>query len=132
MKHVNIEDDTTLFTELKLQQIFLLVLLQRKHRLMLFPLLLFTFLPTLVLLGCEEIMKMTVGPRSHASSQPSVTDNGYIYQVIGSSMVHIILWHDVKTHPETSPLILQIILKTLFKVFVNSDVRVKVDIVYME
>uniref|UniRef100_A0A669CNU2 RAB11 family interacting protein 4 (class II) a n=2 Tax=Oreochromis TaxID=8139 RepID=A0A669CNU2_ORENI len=30
--------------------------------------------------GCEEIMKMTVGPRSHASSQPSVTDNGYIYQ----------------------------------------------------
>lgn len=81
---------------------------------MLFPLLLFTFLPTLVLLGCEEIMKMTVGPRSHASSQPSVTDNGYIYQVIGSSMVHIILWHDVKTHPETSPLILQIILKTLF------------------
>lgn len=99
---------------------------------MLFPLLLFTFLPTLVLLGCEEIMKMTVGPRSHASSQPSVTDNGYIYQVIGSSMVHIILWHDVKTHPETSPLILQIILKTLFKVFVNSDVRVKVDIVYME
>lgn len=80
---------------------------------MLFPLLLFTFLPTLVLLGCEEIMKMTVGPRSHASSQPSVTDNGYIYQVIGSSMVLIILWHDVKTHPEPSPLILQIILKTL-------------------
>ncbi|KAL3987708.1 hypothetical protein ACER0C_014823 [Sarotherodon galilaeus] len=30
--------------------------------------------------GCEEIMKMTMGPRSHASSQPSVTDNGYIYQ----------------------------------------------------
>uniref|UniRef100_A0A3Q0S2N9 RAB11 family interacting protein 4 (class II) a n=1 Tax=Amphilophus citrinellus TaxID=61819 RepID=A0A3Q0S2N9_AMPCI len=30
--------------------------------------------------GCEEILKMAVGPRSRASSQPSVTDNGYIYQ----------------------------------------------------
>ncbi|KAG7506053.1 rab11 family-interacting protein 4A-like [Solea senegalensis] len=30
--------------------------------------------------GCEEILKMAVGPRSASSSQPSVTDNGYIYQ----------------------------------------------------
>ncbi|XP_070778626.1 rab11 family-interacting protein 4A-like [Enoplosus armatus] len=30
--------------------------------------------------GCEEILKMAVGPRSVNSSQPSVTDNGYIYQ----------------------------------------------------
>uniref|UniRef100_A0A8D0D1T5 RAB11 family interacting protein 4 (class II) a n=1 Tax=Sander lucioperca TaxID=283035 RepID=A0A8D0D1T5_SANLU len=31
--------------------------------------------------GCEEILKMAVGPRSVSSNQPSVTDNGYIYQV---------------------------------------------------
>lgn len=31
--------------------------------------------------GCEEIMKMTVTPRSVASDLPSVTDNGYVYQV---------------------------------------------------
>ncbi|XP_040918957.1 rab11 family-interacting protein 4A isoform X3 [Toxotes jaculatrix] len=30
--------------------------------------------------GCEEILKMAVGPRSATSNQPSVTDNGYIYQ----------------------------------------------------
>ncbi|TKS92350.1 Rab11 family-interacting protein 4A [Collichthys lucidus] len=30
--------------------------------------------------GCEEILKMAVGPRSVTSNQPSVTDNGYIYQ----------------------------------------------------
>ncbi|CAK6976594.1 rab11 family-interacting protein 4A [Scomber scombrus] len=30
--------------------------------------------------GCEEILKMAVGPRSRTSSQPAVTDNGYIYQ----------------------------------------------------
>ncbi|XP_029293790.1 rab11 family-interacting protein 4A isoform X1 [Cottoperca gobio] len=30
--------------------------------------------------GCEEILKMAVGPRSVTSTQPSVTDNGYIYQ----------------------------------------------------
>uniref|UniRef100_A0A3Q4ARH2 Uncharacterized protein n=1 Tax=Mola mola TaxID=94237 RepID=A0A3Q4ARH2_MOLML len=30
--------------------------------------------------GCEEILKLAVGPRSVASNQPSVTDNGYIYQ----------------------------------------------------
>uniref|UniRef100_A0A665UAY5 RAB11 family interacting protein 4 (class II) a n=1 Tax=Echeneis naucrates TaxID=173247 RepID=A0A665UAY5_ECHNA len=31
--------------------------------------------------GCEEILKIAVGPRSAISNQPSVTDNGYIYQV---------------------------------------------------
>ncbi|XP_020507266.1 rab11 family-interacting protein 4A isoform X1 [Labrus bergylta] len=31
--------------------------------------------------GCEEILKMAVGPRGvQLSNQPSVTDNGYIYQ----------------------------------------------------
>ncbi|KAM3597813.1 uncharacterized protein V6R79_009443 [Siganus canaliculatus] len=30
--------------------------------------------------GCEEILKMAVGPRGVASNQPSVTDNGYVYQ----------------------------------------------------
>ncbi|KAM6966395.1 rab11 family-interacting protein 4A isoform 1-T1 [Tautogolabrus adspersus] len=31
--------------------------------------------------GCEEILKMAVGPRGvQPSNQPSVTDNGYIYQ----------------------------------------------------
>ncbi|XP_008283951.1 rab11 family-interacting protein 4A [Stegastes partitus] len=30
--------------------------------------------------GCEEILKMAVGPRGLTSRQPSVTDNGYIYQ----------------------------------------------------
>uniref|UniRef100_A0A665UBF7 RAB11 family interacting protein 4 (class II) a n=1 Tax=Echeneis naucrates TaxID=173247 RepID=A0A665UBF7_ECHNA len=30
--------------------------------------------------GCEEILKIAVGPRSAISNQPSVTDNGYIYQ----------------------------------------------------
>ncbi|XP_072225470.1 rab11 family-interacting protein 4A [Leuresthes tenuis] len=30
--------------------------------------------------GCEEILKMAVGPRSLASHHQSVTDNGYIYQ----------------------------------------------------
>ncbi|KAM7372581.1 hypothetical protein PAMP_009739 [Pampus punctatissimus] len=30
--------------------------------------------------GCEEILKMAVGPRSRTSIQPAVTDNGYIYQ----------------------------------------------------
>ncbi|XP_028254686.1 rab11 family-interacting protein 4A-like [Parambassis ranga] len=30
--------------------------------------------------GCEEILKMAVGPRGLSSRQPSVTDNGYIYQ----------------------------------------------------
>ncbi|CAJ1076699.1 rab11 family-interacting protein 4A isoform X1 [Xyrichtys novacula] len=31
--------------------------------------------------GCEEILKMAVGPRvAQPSNQPSVTDNGYIYQ----------------------------------------------------
>ncbi|XP_071397024.1 rab11 family-interacting protein 4A isoform X1 [Centroberyx affinis] len=30
--------------------------------------------------GCEEMLKSALGPRSLASSQPSVTDNGYIYQ----------------------------------------------------
>ncbi|XP_042361443.1 rab11 family-interacting protein 4A [Plectropomus leopardus] len=30
--------------------------------------------------GCEEILKMAVGPRTVTSNQPSVTDNGYIYQ----------------------------------------------------
>ncbi|XP_039979924.1 rab11 family-interacting protein 4A [Xiphias gladius] len=30
--------------------------------------------------GCEEILKMAVGPRTATSNQPSVTDNGYIYQ----------------------------------------------------
>ncbi|KAM9843861.1 rab11 family-interacting protein 4A [Aulostomus maculatus] len=30
--------------------------------------------------GCEEILKMDVGPRRLASSQPAVTDNGYVYQ----------------------------------------------------
>uniref|UniRef100_A0A3B3ZML8 FIP-RBD domain-containing protein n=1 Tax=Periophthalmus magnuspinnatus TaxID=409849 RepID=A0A3B3ZML8_9GOBI len=31
--------------------------------------------------GCEEILKMPVTARSRSSSQASVTDNGYIYQV---------------------------------------------------
>lgn len=31
--------------------------------------------------GCEEILKMAVGPCSVASTKASVTDNGYIYQV---------------------------------------------------
>ncbi|KAF3845806.1 hypothetical protein F7725_002884 [Dissostichus mawsoni] len=35
----------------------------------------------LAIKGCEGILKMAVGPRSVASTQPSVTDNGYIYQV---------------------------------------------------
>ncbi|KAM9345930.1 rab11 family-interacting protein 4A [Symphorus nematophorus] len=30
--------------------------------------------------GCEEILKMAVGPRGVTANQPSVTDNGYIYQ----------------------------------------------------
>ncbi|XP_071330936.1 rab11 family-interacting protein 4A [Trachinotus anak] len=30
--------------------------------------------------GCEEILKMAVGPRSATPNSPSVTDNGYIYQ----------------------------------------------------
>ncbi|KAM9779960.1 rab11 family-interacting protein 4A [Neosynchiropus ocellatus] len=30
--------------------------------------------------GCEEILKLAVGPRTLSSSQPAVTDNGYIYQ----------------------------------------------------
>ncbi|XP_049416180.1 rab11 family-interacting protein 4A isoform X1 [Epinephelus fuscoguttatus] len=30
--------------------------------------------------GCEEILKTPVGPRTITSNQPSVTDNGYIYQ----------------------------------------------------
>ncbi|XP_075879782.1 rab11 family-interacting protein 4A isoform X1 [Nelusetta ayraudi] len=30
--------------------------------------------------GCEEILKMAAGPRSVAATQPSLTDNGYIYQ----------------------------------------------------
>ncbi|XP_041826651.1 rab11 family-interacting protein 4A [Melanotaenia boesemani] len=30
--------------------------------------------------GCEEILKMALGPRSLASRQQSMTDNGYIYQ----------------------------------------------------
>lgn len=30
--------------------------------------------------GCEEILKMPVGPRTRISSQTSVTDNGYVYQ----------------------------------------------------
>ncbi|XP_033945800.1 rab11 family-interacting protein 4A isoform X1 [Pseudochaenichthys georgianus] len=34
----------------------------------------------LAIKGCEGILKMAVGPRSVASTQPSVTDNGYIYQ----------------------------------------------------
>ncbi|KAM9392265.1 rab11 family-interacting protein 4A [Pholidichthys leucotaenia] len=34
----------------------------------------------LAIKGCEGIMKMTVGPRNLSSGQPSVTDNGYIYQ----------------------------------------------------
>ncbi|KAM4634634.1 rab11 family-interacting protein 4A isoform 2-T2 [Polymixia lowei] len=30
--------------------------------------------------GCEEMLKTVLGPRSLSSGQPSVTDNGYIYQ----------------------------------------------------
>ncbi|XP_069033463.1 rab11 family-interacting protein 4A isoform X1 [Embiotoca jacksoni] len=30
--------------------------------------------------GCEEILNMAVGPRGLSSSQPAVTDNGYVYQ----------------------------------------------------
>uniref|UniRef100_A0A667YVX7 RAB11 family interacting protein 4 (class II) a n=1 Tax=Myripristis murdjan TaxID=586833 RepID=A0A667YVX7_9TELE len=31
--------------------------------------------------GCEEMLKTALGPRSLTASRPSVTDNGYIYQV---------------------------------------------------
>uniref|UniRef100_A0A672YX12 RAB11 family interacting protein 4 (class II) a n=1 Tax=Sphaeramia orbicularis TaxID=375764 RepID=A0A672YX12_9TELE len=40
--------------------------------------------------GCEEILKMAVGPRSRTSSQPSVTDNGYIYQVTSLTRVKLL------------------------------------------
>ncbi|KAI9515016.1 hypothetical protein NQZ68_028968 [Dissostichus eleginoides] len=41
----------------------------------------------LAIKGCEGILKMAVGPRSVASTQPSVTDNGYIYQSDGAALV---------------------------------------------
>ena len=50
----------------------------------------FTFLLLLVAVGCEEILKMAVGPRSLASHHQSVTDNGYIYQVKSFSSLGIL------------------------------------------
>ncbi|XP_035471227.1 rab11 family-interacting protein 4A isoform X1 [Scophthalmus maximus] len=51
--------------------------------------------------GCEEILKMTVSPRSASSNQPSVTDNGYIYQN-GEAKLRTPIIMCTRSYPECS------------------------------
>ncbi|XP_041633714.1 rab11 family-interacting protein 4A isoform X1 [Cheilinus undulatus] len=47
----------------------------------------------LAIKGCEGILKMNVSPRGiQPSNQPSVTDNGYIYQIFSTSDTSTELW----------------------------------------
>lgn len=56
------------------------------------------FLPfVFFLLGCDEILKMATGPHNTISNQPSVTDNGYIYQVQFVTALFFCFWLAVKS-----------------------------------